>query len=225
MKIKRTIIVLIAKIVAGASMLLVVSASVMLLGGVLQKAQDAGVSASDPGFVPSTGQINPGFTAKLPSSAVARIIPSNADARAALFASGRETAAFDQSTTTGAVSSDADVISPIGASPQTIPAKFSSTNDTLDRVPIMAWPLELSDQQRERIYLAVMADQNAPATDTDNLTPASELSTQVALNGMYALPSSIGNITQVRGLKYVKTKDKVFLVLPANRIVVDAIAG
>jgi hypothetical protein len=27
----------------------------------------------------------------------------------------------------------------------------------------------------------------------------------------------------VRGLKYVKTKDKVFLIVPTNRIVVDEI--
>jgi hypothetical protein len=52
MKIKSTIIFAMA--------LLVVVASVALVGGVLQKAQDAGTSTSDPGFVPSTGQINLG---------------------------------------------------------------------------------------------------------------------------------------------------------------------
>jgi len=216
MKIKSTIIF--------ATALLVVFASVALLGGVLQKAQDAGVSTSDAGFVPSTGQINLGYTPKIPSSSLAREIPSGADARAAFFASERLTYAFDHNETTGAASSEAGVIAPIGASPQTIPAKFSSTNDTLDRIPIMAWPLGLSDQQRQRIYLAVMADKNAPATDIDDLGRTSELPTQVALNELHVLPSSIGNITQVRGLNYVKTMDKVFLVIPANRIVVDAIA-
>jgi hypothetical protein len=39
---------------------LVVFASVALLGSIFQKAQDAGVSTIDPGFVPSTGQINDG---------------------------------------------------------------------------------------------------------------------------------------------------------------------
>jgi hypothetical protein len=88
----------------------------------------------------------------------------------------------------------------------------------------MAWPLGLSDQQRQRIYLAVMADKNAPAIDIGDLGRTSELPTQVALNELHVLPSSIGDITQVRGLTYVKTMDKVFLVIPANRIVVDAIA-
>ncbi len=66
MKIKSTIIFAMA--------LLVIIAGVALVGGVLQKAQDAGTSASDPGFVPSTGQINLGKTPKLPSGsdAIAR---------------------------------------------------------------------------------------------------------------------------------------------------------
>jgi hypothetical protein len=45
---------------------LIVFASVVTVGGIVQKAQDAGVSTIDPGFVPSTGQINDG-TRKLPS--------------------------------------------------------------------------------------------------------------------------------------------------------------
>jgi hypothetical protein len=215
MKIKSEIIIVTA--------LLGVFASIALVGGVLQKAQDATVSTSDPGFVPSTGQINLGYTRKVPSSSFSREIPSGADARAAFFASERLTYAHGE--TTGAASSEAEVIAPIGASPQTIPAKFSNTNDTLDRVPIMAWPLGLSDQQRQRIYLAVMADKNAPATDVDDLGRTSELPTQVALNELHVLPSSIGDITQVRGLEYVKTTEKVFLVSPASRIVVDTIAS
>ena len=156
MKIKSAIIVV--------TTFLGVFASIALLGGVLQKAQDAGVSASDAGFVPSIGQINLGYTSKVPSNSLAREIPSGPDARAA---------------------SEVEVIAPIGASPQTMPAKFSHTNDTLDRVPIMAWPLGLSDLQRQRIYLAVMADKNAPATDTDDLGRASELPTEVALKRNY----------------------------------------
>jgi hypothetical protein len=34
----------------------------------------------------------------------------------------------------------------------------------------------------------------------------------------------IDDINQVRGLEYVKTTEMVFLVIPANRIVVDTIA-
>jgi hypothetical protein len=127
MKIKSEIIVVTA--------LLGVFASIALVGGVLQKAQDAGVSTTDAGFVPSTGQINLGYTPKVQSNSFSREIPSGADARAAFFTSERLTYAFEHYETTGAASSEAEVIAPIGASPQTIPAKFSNTNDTLDRVP------------------------------------------------------------------------------------------
>jgi hypothetical protein len=58
MKIKSAIIVVVAE--------LVVFTSVATVAGIAQKAQDAGVSTIDPGFVPSTGQINNG-TRKLPS--------------------------------------------------------------------------------------------------------------------------------------------------------------
>jgi hypothetical protein len=43
-----------------------VFASVAVLGSILQKVQDAGVSTIDAGLVPSTGQINDG-TGKLPA--------------------------------------------------------------------------------------------------------------------------------------------------------------
>jgi hypothetical protein len=53
MTLKRPIIFVIA--------FLTIFVSVALAGSVFQKAQDAGVSAIVPGFVPSTGQINDGM--------------------------------------------------------------------------------------------------------------------------------------------------------------------
>ena len=67
---------------------------------------------------------------------------------------------------------------PIGSFGETIPAKFSKRNDILDRTPIMALPLPLSDQQRKQIYDAVMADNSQPVAGADALKPASELSTE-----------------------------------------------
>lgn len=114
---------------------------------------------------------------------------------------------------------------PIGATGQTMPAKFSSRNDILDRTPIMAWPQPLSDQQRQRIYQAVMDDKSQPASGADALTPAGELSTDQALNGMHSLPASLGDIAEVQRLKYVKGKNKVLLVEPSTRIVVEQIGS
>src|ERR1035437_7395371 len=112
---------------------------------------------------------------------------------------------------------------PIGSTVQTAPTKFSKRNEILDRVPIMAWPMSLSDQERQQIYQAVMADKSQPAANADKLAPASELSTDQALNGMHALPASLGDIAAVTGLKYVKAKDKVLLVQASTRTVVEQI--
>ncbi|HEY4981911.1 MAG TPA: hypothetical protein VII24_08215 [Pseudolabrys sp.] len=114
---------------------------------------------------------------------------------------------------------------PIGSTGQTEPAKFSKRNDILDRVPIMAMPLPLSDQQRQQIYQAVMADKSQPAADADALAPASELSTNQALNEMHELPASVRDIAATKGLKYVKAKGKVLLVTPSTRTVIEQITS
>ncbi len=113
---------------------------------------------------------------------------------------------------------------PIGATGQTMPSKFSERNDILDRVPIMAMPMALTEAQRQRIYQSVMADTSQPPkTDAQALGPATVLSTEQALNETQALPDSLGDIDLLKGLRYIKAKDKVLLVWPATRIVVDAI--
>jgi hypothetical protein len=227
------------------------------------------VEATDPGFVPNSGQINRGFDEKLPSISQARPIPTPAEARAAMMmtdsdqpalggkppepmpttestspkhdgarresenaSGGPETVDVDQTpasrsgaSTTGSASPAAAPSGPIGATGQTMPAKFSQRNDILDRVPIMAWPQSLSDEERQRIYQAAMADNAPAASDADRLTPASELNVNQALNEMHPLPASVSGIGVVQALDYVKTKNKVFLVRPATRTVVDEIGS
>ena len=193
-------------------------------------AGDNVAATTDPGFVPNSGQINRGFDEKLPSSSRPRPIPTPAQARAAKMTPdsnqplpGPKDA--NANATTGAASSAPAAAGPIGATGQTMPAKFSARNDTLDRVPIMALPLGLSDQDRQRIYQAAMADKAPAATDAAQLAPAGELDTNQALNETHPLPASVRGIPGVQTLGYVKTKNKVFLVEPATRIVVDEIAS
>ncbi len=113
---------------------------------------------------------------------------------------------------------------PIGATGQTMPSKFSERNEILDRVPIMAMPMALTLPQRQRIYQSVMADTaQQPRADAQTLAPATILSTEQALNETQALPESLNDIDLLKGLRYIKAKDKVLLVWPATRIVVDAI--
>lgn len=112
---------------------------------------------------------------------------------------------------------------PIGATGQTMPSKFSERNDVLDRLPIMALPLKLSDEERTQIYKAVMADKEQASPDADKLTAASELSPDQALTGMHPFPGSVSGIEALNKLAYVKGKSKVLLVVPTTRTVVDEI--
>jgi hypothetical protein len=89
----------------------------------------------------------------------------------------------------------------------------------------MALPLPLTDEQRKQIFDAVMADKAQPVAGADELKPASELSTDQTLNGMRPLPESLRGIEAVEKLHYVKAKNKVLLVEPSTRTVVDQITS
>ncbi len=203
---------------------------------------------TQPGFVPDTGQINPGHAAQ-PWSAAPPLPqaqqPDQEAARAALMmpdngapsagqagsqGAGQATpnqatsaapnngqAADASSTAAGAAPSG-----PIGATLQTMPAKFSQRNDLLDHMPMMAWPLPLNEQQRQQIYQTVMADKSASAADAAQLKPASSLSFEQRQD-MHPLPGAVAAIDGLQGLQYLKGKDKVFLVRPSTGIVVDEV--
>lgn len=188
------------------------------------------VAAADPGFTPNTGEINRGFDPKVPTMSQPRPIPTPAEARAAkLMPDSTQPALGPQdangNATTGSASAAATPSGPIGATGQTMPAKFSKRNDTLDRVPVMAQPSTLSDQDRQRIYQAAMADKTPTANDAANLAPASELDSRQALDETHPLPAGVAGIKGLQNLGYVKTKNKVFLVEPATRIVVEEIGS
>ena len=194
----------------------------------------------NPGFNPSTGQINPGTEPHPPSqSAEVSKIPTPEEARAALMQPiSRQPSAGDAATgTTGSggqqppmqnasgASNEPPPSGPIGSFGQTIPAKFSKRNDILDNVPIMALPLRLTDAQRKQIYDAVMADKSQPVAGAEALKPTSELSPNQALNGMQPLPESVRGIENVSRLYYIKAKDKVLLIEPNVRTVIDQITA
>lgn len=196
-------------------------------------------ATTDPAFNPQTGQINPGEAPHPWSTAAAQPQdkpPPQEQARAALLlpdpvgvsSLGDAAAAAGQEvqSTTGTASSPAAQPAvppgPIGATLQTMPAKYSQRNALLDRLPIMAWPLPLSAQQRQQIYQAVMADKSQPAPGTEALKPAALLSF-AQTRDLRPLPQSLSGIDGLQGLQYVKANGKVLLVRPANGIVVDQI--
>ena len=89
----------------------------------------------------------------------------------------------------------------------------------------MALPLRLTDAQRKQIYEAVMADKSQPVAGAEALKPTSELSPNQALNGMQPLPESVRGIENVSRLYYIKAKDKVLLIEPNVRTVIDQITA
>ena len=229
---------------------------------------------TQPGFVPDTGQINPGHAPKpwsaappLPQSQqpaqeaarAALMTPDNGApsagqnsgqsagqtagqnagqsaaqqntgqnaAQTAAAANGNSQSTSDNAGTPSNANAAASASppgppGPIGATIQTMPAKFSQRNDLLDHMPMMAWPLPLNAQQRQQIYQAVMADKPPPAADAAALKPASALSYKQR-GDMHPLPQSLAAIDGLQGLKYVKGKDKVLLVRPSTGIVVDEV--
>jgi hypothetical protein len=102
---------------------------------------------------------------------------------------------------------------------QTTPAKFSARNAALDKIPIMALPLPLNDEQKRRIYDSVSEAQ--PSPDSDSVEPAHVLPSSVVLR---ELPKGITEeIPAVRTLHYARFANKVLLVRAPNRIVVGVI--
>jgi hypothetical protein len=105
------------------------------------------------------------------------------------------------------------------ADSQTVPAKYSERNNTLDELPTMAFPLPLTEEQRQRIRAAV---NNVPA-ESAGARPAELLPSGINVR---ELPREVTQeIPATRNLGYVRTSDKILLVAPANRIVVGEIAG
>ncbi|MBV8752990.1 MAG: DUF1236 domain-containing protein [Hyphomicrobiales bacterium] len=105
---------------------------------------------------------------------------------------------------------------PPGAGPQTMPSTMSPANAQSDRTPIMARPLPLTDDQKQRIVAAVGS---APVAQI-NAKPAQTLPSSVALQD---LPPDLGNMPALRGYKYVNLADRVIFVAPASREVVGEI--
>ncbi len=232
--------------------LIAATAALAAAGPIFVSSARAADPAADtqPGFVPDTGQINPGHAAQ-PWSAAPPLPeaqqPSQEAARAALMmpdngapsagqttgqATGQASGQVAPSAPNGGqpaggnastmASASGGSAGPIGATLQTMPAKFSQRNDLLDHMPMMAWPLPLNEQQRQQIYQTVMADKSSPAADAAQLKPASSLSFEQRQD-MHPLPGAVAVIDGLQGLQYVKAKDKVLLVRPSTGIVVDEV--
>ena len=108
-----------------------------------------------------------------------------------------------------------------GAPPdsQTVPAKFSARNATLDKLPTNATPLWLTDEQRAKIAETLRAG-STPAAST-NAHLADPIPPTVELRD---LPDGLKrDIPDLNKFKYVRTSDRVLLIDPPVRTVVAEI--
>ena len=114
---------------------------------------------------------------------------------------------------------------PPGAQPgkagQDDPAKFSAKNDQIDKTPIMAYPIPLTDEQKRTIVQRL----GEPASPSPNIT--AKLSEQVpATLALQELPAEmLASIPAVRDYKFLRTGNRVLIVNPRESIVVGEIAN
>jgi len=103
---------------------------------------------------------------------------------------------------------------------ETTPAKFSPRNDALDHLPTMARGPALSAAQRKLIVDTVKPGNGAPPRF------AAPPATILPLGAdMQPWPQDVlGQIPDLRDTKYVSLSDKILVVLPNSRIVVEEIA-
>jgi hypothetical protein len=102
---------------------------------------------------------------------------------------------------------------------QTTPSKYSERNAALDKLPIMAQPLGLSEPEKRFIYDSV--SETRPAPDADAVEAAHALPSNVVL---HQFPKKVvDEIPAVRTLHYARFANKVLLVRAPNRIVVGVI--
>jgi hypothetical protein len=162
--------------------------------------------------------------------------PQATNASSDAMKNGSQPSSGSKPATMGAASSDAGTSpaqsaqgsephGPIGAFDQTMPAKFSARNEVLDRVPLMNIALPLSKEQRQQIYQALMQGDAQSSAEAEALGPTSVLSSNLFLNDMHEMPTSLSGIATLKGLTFVKAKNKILLVRPENRTVIDEITS
>jgi hypothetical protein len=115
-------------------------------------------------------------------------------------------------------------VGPIGASGDTMPAKYSAQNDADDKLPLGGYRLKhLTQAQRQEIYRSVRLE-SSPATMADdtvhpavgNLVPAAAV--------LWPLPDAVtAQVPYTKDLKFVPMHDKVVLVDPVSRMVVGVL--
>ena len=111
----------------------------------------------------------------------------------------------------------------------TAPAKFSARTAADDALPIAAYALRhLTDEQRRAIVASVRSDKGAKTesdTNEDFAKIGALVPTAVALSGLSPLPESItATIPEMRTVKFARAGDRLLLINPRTRVVIEVLA-
>ena len=114
-------------------------------------------------------------------------------------------------------------------STQDEPAKTSARNDRIDKTPIMAYPLALSDEQKRAIYQRLTQGAepglSGGATPSSNITakPSEQVPATLALQELP--PEMAASMPSVADYKFLRLQDKILVVNPRESIVVGEITN
>jgi hypothetical protein len=107
------------------------------------------------------------------------------------------------------------------------PAKTSAKNDKLDKTPIMAYPLALTDEQKRAIYQRMTQGAepglSGGAEPISNITakPSEQVPATLALQELP--PEMAASMPSVADYKFLRLQDKILVVNPRESIVVGEI--
>jgi hypothetical protein len=108
---------------------------------------------------------------------------------------------------------------------QTAPAKFSKRTDEADKLSIAAYALQLSTQQRDRIYsalnkpMALRGEQLGGLSEVGAVVPAS-----ATLRGLQPLPEQlVSELPELKALFFARVGDKIVLVDPVQHRVLGVL--
>jgi hypothetical protein len=128
-----------------------------------------------------------------------------------------------------AAASSASPEGPIGSTPQTMPAKFSTANTAIDNIPLMVHPFPLQPAQKAALFDSVEQDLSPAATTGmgGRWMPPQIQAGALLPQGITAqeLPDGVTNgIPELKGYQYVTVHDRIWIVDPVRHLVVDGIS-
>ena len=101
------------------------------------------------------------------------------------------------------------------------PAKTSAKNDQIDKTPIMAYPLALTDEQKRSIYQRL--SQGAAPASNITAKPSEQVPATLALQELP--PEMAASMPSVADYKFLRLDNRILVVNPRESIVVGEITN